>query len=78
MKSVTPSGTDPVDGARELGPAIKAAADEIERIPGPLPSQLHTELIRRILPPRLVDGYEMEPWVYLPAIQPATPGCAAA
>jgi hypothetical protein len=30
MNFVRPSGTDPVDRARKLGPAIEAAADEIE------------------------------------------------
>ena len=63
---------DPVARARELGPAIEAAADEIERtqrIPEPLLSQLHAARLCRMLLPRSVDGDELEPWVYLRAIE---------
>ena len=52
---------DPVARARELGPAIEAAADEIERtqrIPEPLLSQLHAARLCRMLLPRSVDGDE--------------------
>ena len=72
MNFVTPTATDPVACARELGPAIEAAADEIERtqrIPEPLLSQLHAARICRMLLPRSVDGDEVEPWVYLRAIE---------
>ena len=63
---------DPVSRARELGPAIEAAADEIERtqsIAEPLLSQLHATRLCRMLLPRSVDGDELEPWVYLRAIE---------
>ena len=72
MNFVTPTATDPVACARELGPAIEAAADEIERtqrIPEPLLSQLHAARICRMLLPRSVDGDEVEPWIYLRAIE---------
>ena len=64
--------SDPVACARELGPAIAAAADEIERtqrIPEPLLSQLHAARIARMLLPRSVDGDEVTPWAYLRAIE---------
>jgi alkylation response protein AidB-like acyl-CoA dehydrogenase len=63
---------DPVARARDLGPAIEAAADEIERtqrIPEPLLSQLHAARLCRMFLPRSVDGDEVEPWVYLRAIE---------
>ncbi len=72
MNFVTPTAADPVVRARELGPAIEAAADEIERtqrIPEPLLSQLHAARICRMLLPRSVDGDEVEPWTYLRAIE---------
>jgi alkylation response protein AidB-like acyl-CoA dehydrogenase len=63
---------DPIARARDLGPAIEAAADEIERtqrIPEPLLSQLHAARLCRMFLPRSVDGDETEPWVYLRAIE---------
>src|ERR1700704_4838200 len=72
MNFVTPNAPDPVARARELGPAIEAAADVIERtqrIPEPLLSQLHAARLCRMLLPRSVDGDELEPWVYLRAIE---------
>jgi alkylation response protein AidB-like acyl-CoA dehydrogenase len=72
MNFVTPTTPDPIARARELGPAIEAAADEIERtqrIPEPLLSQLHAARMCRMLLPRSVDGDEVEPWVYLCAIE---------
>src|ERR1044071_5810524 len=72
MNDFTPAAADPVARARELGPAIAAAADEIERtqrIPEPLLSQLHAARICRMLLPRSVDGDEVEPWVYLRAVE---------
>jgi indole-3-acetate monooxygenase len=73
MNDVSPDvKLDPVGRARELGPAIEAAADEIERtqrIPKPLLSRLHTARLCRMLLPRSVDGDEVEPWVYLRAIE---------
>jgi indole-3-acetate monooxygenase len=64
--------SDPVVRARELGPAIAAAANEIERtqrIGEPLLSQLHDARLCRMLLPRAADGDEAEPWVYLHAIE---------
>jgi alkylation response protein AidB-like acyl-CoA dehydrogenase len=73
MNDFTPDvRPDPIARARELGPAIAAAADEIEhtqRIPEPLLSQLHAARIARMLLPRSVDGDEMTPWAYLRAIE---------
>ena len=63
---------DPVARARALGPAIAAVVDEIERIqafPEPLLSQLHESRLFRLLLPRSVGGEEVEPWVYLAAIE---------
>ena len=65
-------GIDPVAGARELGPAIAAAADEIERtqcIPEPLLRRIHDARLVRILLPRSVGGDQCEPWTYLRAIE---------
>jgi alkylation response protein AidB-like acyl-CoA dehydrogenase len=64
--------SNPVTHARELGPAIEAEADEIERtqcIPEPLLSQIHAARLCRMLLPRSVDGEECEPWTYLRAIE---------
>ena len=72
MNFVTLTPADPLVRARELGPAIEAAADEIERtqrMPEPLLSQLHAARLCRMLLPRSVDGDELEPWVYLRAIE---------
>jgi alkylation response protein AidB-like acyl-CoA dehydrogenase len=63
---------DPVSGARDLGPALAAAADEIERsqtIPEPLLSQIHEARLARMLLPLSVGGDQVEPWVYLRAIE---------
>jgi indole-3-acetate monooxygenase len=67
-----PSAADPVVRACELGPAIEAAADEVERtqrIPEPLLSQLHAARLYRMFVPRAVDGDEVEPCIYLRAIE---------
>ena len=72
MNFVTPTTVDPVARARELGPAIEAAADEIERtqrIPEPLLSEIHAARVCRMLLPRSIDGDEVEPWVYLRSIE---------
>src|SRR5215475_3805860 len=72
MNYVTSSAPDPIARARELGPAIETAAVEIERtqrIPEPLLSQMHDARICRMLLPRAADGDEVEPWVYLRAIE---------
>jgi len=72
MNYVTPTMSDPAARARDLGPAIEAVADEIERtqrIPEPLLSQMHEARLCRMLLPRSVDGDEVEPWFYLRAIE---------
>jgi alkylation response protein AidB-like acyl-CoA dehydrogenase len=65
-------GIDSIARARDLGPAITAAADEIERsqtIPEPLLTQLHDARLARMLLPRSVGGEQVEPWIYLYAIE---------
>ncbi len=72
MNYLTPTTSDPAARARALGPAIEAVADVIERtqrIPEPLLSQMHEARLCRMLLPRSVDGDEVEPWVYLRAIE---------
>jgi alkylation response protein AidB-like acyl-CoA dehydrogenase len=66
------SKPDPVARARALGPALTAAADEIERtqeIPEPLLSQMHEGRTFRMLLPRSVGGDQVEPWTYLRAVE---------
>ena len=63
---------DPVARARELGPEIEAAADEIERtrrIPEPLLGHLHEARLFRMLLPRSAGGDETEPSVYVAALE---------
>ena len=63
---------NPVARARGLGPAIDAAADEIERtqtFPEPLLTQMHDARICRMLLPRSAGGDQVEPWVYLRAVE---------
>jgi alkylation response protein AidB-like acyl-CoA dehydrogenase len=63
---------DPVARARELGPAIIAAADEIERtrrIPDALLGRLHDARLFRMLLPRPAGGDETEPAVYVAAVE---------
>ena len=63
---------DPLARARALAPSLAAAADTIERtrrIPEPLLSALHDSRLFRMLLPRSVGGDEVEPWVYLDAIE---------
>jgi alkylation response protein AidB-like acyl-CoA dehydrogenase len=72
MNYVTPTSPDPIARARSLGPAIAAAAQEIERtqrIPEPLLSQMHEARICRMLLPRSAGGDEIEPWIYLRALE---------
>jgi alkylation response protein AidB-like acyl-CoA dehydrogenase len=63
---------DPVARARELGDAIVAGADEIERtrrIPEPLLGRLHASRLFRMLLPRSAGGDEAEPAVYVAGIE---------
>jgi len=66
------SWPDPIARARDLGPAIEAAAATIEqtqRIGEPLLTQLHDARLLRLLLPRSFAGEEVEPWVYLGAVE---------
>jgi alkylation response protein AidB-like acyl-CoA dehydrogenase len=66
-----PSQADPVRRARDLAPAIGAAADEIERarrITEPLLDKLHAARLFRMLYPRSVGGDEVEPAIYIEAV----------
>jgi alkylation response protein AidB-like acyl-CoA dehydrogenase len=70
--SLGSAGIDPVARARDLGPEIIAAADEIERsqsIPQPLLGRIHDARLARILLPRSVGGDQCDPWTYLHAIE---------
>ena len=72
MNYVATSTPDPVAHARAIGSEIEAAAADIERtqrIPEPLLSQIHEARLCRMLLPRSVDGDEVEPWVYLRAVE---------
>src|SRR6516164_6995759 len=63
---------DPLARARELGPAITANADEIERtrrIPEPLLGRLHDSRLFRMLLPRSAGGDETDPMVYMAALE---------
>ena len=70
--SVGSAAVDPLARARDLGPAIAAAADEIERtqtIPEPLLTQLHEARLARMLLPLSAGGDQVEAWTYLHAIE---------
>ncbi len=63
---------DPLARARELGPDIAAAADEIERtrrFPEPLLGRLHDSRLFRMLLPRSAGGDETEPVVYIAVLE---------
>jgi indole-3-acetate monooxygenase len=62
----------PLARARRLGPALAAAADEIEtsqQIPEPALGLLHESRLFRMLLPRSVGGDQLEPWVYMRAVE---------
>ena len=64
---------DPVARARALGPAIAAVADEIEAHAGLPRAADHASCtsprLFRLLLPRSLGGEEVEPWVYVAAIE---------
>lgn len=63
---------DPPQRARDLSRPLAAASDEIERtqrIPEPLLTAIHEARLPRMLLPRMCGGDEVEPWVYLDAIE---------
>jgi alkylation response protein AidB-like acyl-CoA dehydrogenase len=68
----TKTSPDPVARARELGTEIAANADEIERtrrIPEPLLGHLHDSRLFRMLLPRSIGGDEVDPAVYVAAVE---------
>jgi alkylation response protein AidB-like acyl-CoA dehydrogenase len=63
---------DPVARARDLGAEIAARADEVERtrrIPAALLEKLHDSRLFRMLLPRSAGGDEIEPAVYVAAVE---------
>ena len=63
---------DPVAAARDLGPAIAAAADTIEatrRIPASLLASLHASRLMRMLLPRSLGGDQTAPSTYAVAVE---------
>ena len=63
---------EPLARARTLGPTITAVADEIEKLqdfPEPLIGALHESRLFRLLLPRSLGGEEVEPWVYVAAVE---------
>jgi alkylation response protein AidB-like acyl-CoA dehydrogenase len=70
--SLEPGGSDAISRARDLGPQIAAAADEIERsqtIPEPLLTRIHDARLARMLLPRSAGGDQLDPWIYLYVIE---------
>lgn len=62
----------PLSRARRLGPMLAAAADEIEtsqQIPEPALGLLHESRLFRMLLPRSVGGDQLEPWIYMRAVE---------
>ena len=69
MDSLEP--LDPVARARDLGPALAAAAASIERqqrLPAPVQEELHRSRLLRMLLPRSVGGDQIEPVAYCRAV----------
>lgn len=63
---------DPVERARALGPALEAAADEIEsrqRWPADLLEQLHAARLMRLFLPVSCGGEQCDPCTYFRAVQ---------
>ena len=61
-----------LERARELGPTIAAAADEIERrreLPEPLVAALAERGLFRLLLPRSLGGAELPPAAYVPVVE---------
>ncbi len=64
--------SDPVAGARRLGPAIAAASEDIERtrrLPPALLSALHDAKLFRLLLPRSAGGEEVTPGTYMEVVE---------
>jgi alkylation response protein AidB-like acyl-CoA dehydrogenase len=65
-------GLDPVARAREIGPLIAAAADQIERdqdIPAPVLEKIIEARLHRMFLSRAAGGDEIEPWIYMRALE---------
>ncbi len=65
-------GTDYIERARQLGPMIEAAADEIERrrdLPEPIVAALAERGLFRLLLPRSLGGAELPPAAYVPVVE---------
>src|SRR5271154_1791779 len=70
--SATSRSIDPVARARDVGPIIAEAADQIEReqqIPAAVLAKIIESRLPRMLLPRSAGGDEVEPWIYLRAIE---------
>ncbi len=70
--ALPPCTLAPVERARALGPTIAAAADEIETtqdFPKPLLDALHESRLFRLLLPRSAGGEQVQPWIYVAAIE---------
>jgi indole-3-acetate monooxygenase len=66
------SPLDPLRRACELGPALAAAADSIEReqrIPEPVQDELYRSRLLRMLLPRSAGGDQIEPTTYFRAVE---------
>jgi alkylation response protein AidB-like acyl-CoA dehydrogenase len=69
--TITPA-TEYVDRARELGPELEAAAEEIERrreLPEPIVEALVDRELFRLLLPRALGGAELPPAAYVQVIE---------
>ncbi len=65
-------GAEYVERARQLGPMIKAAGDEIERrreLPEQIVAALAERGLFRLLLPRSLDGAELPPAAYVPVVE---------
>jgi alkylation response protein AidB-like acyl-CoA dehydrogenase len=70
--SATARGIDPVARARDIGPLIAEEADQIERdqeISAALLATIVETRLPRMLLPRSAGGDEVEPWIYMRAIE---------
>ena len=65
-------GADYIERARQLGPMIEAAADEIERrrdLPEPIVAALAERGLFRLLLPHSLGGAELPPAAYVPVVE---------
>src|SRR6516164_1676884 len=72
MGEVLHDTSDYVARARSLGPALAAAADEIERnreLPASIVSALVDNGLFRLLQPRSLGGAELDPMTYIQVVE---------